>query len=63
MLHLPCHGAGEPAELERDKRAKAGHVRASVRARLMATMTLRWCFEQVPEMRRGKILERSGANP
>jgi hypothetical protein len=33
---------------------------ARARARMMATRSLRWCFAQVPEMRRGSTLARSG---
>ena len=32
------------------------------RARLMASVSLRWCSAQVPNMRRGRILPRSGTN-
>ncbi len=31
---------------------------AMLRARLMATVTWRWCFAQLPEIRRGRILPR-----
>jgi hypothetical protein len=45
----------------------AGHsvtygISAICRARLIAVCSLRWCLAQVPEMRRGRILPRSGTN-
>ena len=33
------------------------------RARLMARVSLRWCSAQVPNMRRGRTLPRSGTKP
>ena len=35
---------------------------AMLRARLMASVSLRWCSAQVPNMRRGRTLPRSGTN-
>ena len=32
------------------------------RARLIASVSLRWCSAQVPNIRRGRILPRSGTN-
>ena len=37
-------------------------ISAIWRARLIAVCSLRWCIAQVPEMRRGRILPRSGTN-
>src|SRR5580765_1927185 len=36
---------------------------ARTRARMIATRSFRWCFAQVPEIRRGSTLARSGTNP
>ena len=36
---------------------------AICRARMMAVRSLRWCSAQVPEMRRGSTLPRSGTKP
>jgi len=45
-----------------DRGPRQGGGRRFVRARLIAVASMRWCGAQVPEIRRGRILPRSGMN-
>ena len=53
VTRIPCPVVYAPA---------ANGSRAIFRARLMASDSARWCVEQVPVRRRGRILPRSATN-